>query len=261
MAEVWIVVDGADFASPTATNGTANGLEQMISALKQAILTDSASTFASTETPPDSTIAIQVVTTEQLNLPESNFLGDRSKALICPLTLNLPPSLAFAEAALYRTCQDVAGLRDRVEQTLPFKAGAGNFWLPIVLTVKGPLYAEVITRSQSTPFPDPSTESHIYTQPLHLSDALRQPLYQLAHQLLKSLAATPAVYLMQFGIQESADAGQTVCFDRLFPFPAVPSIASLGVQMPDLFTCHWRCITGQPILDLIIRATDYQVFT
>jgi hypothetical protein len=26
----------------------------------------------------------------------------------------------------------------------------------------------------------------------------------------------------------------------------------LGVQEPDLFTCHWYCLTGKPIRDLLI---------
>ncbi len=257
MSEVWIVVDEADLASPTATQG----LNQMVSALKHAITDSASTTISPVITEPQSPIAVQVVTTKQLISPEFSS-GARSNAVLCPLTLNLPPSWAFAEAALYRACQDVAGLRQRVAQTPPFKTGSGHFWLPVVLTAKGPLYAEVIARSPSRSTLEPSTDlfTQSYTQPLHLSDALRQPLYQLAHWLLKSLAAPPAVYLMQFGIQESdrptgLATGQSICFDRLFPFPAVPSIASLGVQVPDLFTCHWRCITMQPILELMIRSS------
>jgi hypothetical protein len=98
-----------------------------------------------------------------------------------------------------------------------------------------------IPSSSSTSTPPP------YCQPIHLPDRQRQPLYQLAYRLLRSLAAPPAVYLMQFGLQEDG-----IQFDRLLPFPAEPAIASLGVQTPDLFTCHWRCLVGKPIHDLVI---------
>ena len=43
-----------------------------------------------------------------------------------------------------------------------------------------------------------------------------------------------------------------ILFDRLWPFPAAPAIASLSRQQPDLFACHWRCLTGQPITDVVI---------
>lgn len=155
-------------------------------------------------------------------------------AILCPLTLNLP-DLTFPGQAIYQACRDVDGLRDRAR---PHAAvGAGSFWLPIVLTAKGALYAEAIA---------PSATSG-YHQPLHLTDRQRQPLYHLAQQLLQSLSAPPAVYLLQFGFQ--ADQG---CFDRLIPFPDTPSIASLDVQTPNLYECHWRCLTGQPIKDLQI---------
>jgi len=87
-----------------------------------------------------------------------------------------------------------------------------------------------------------------YYQPVHLSDRHRQPLYRLGFQLLDVLSAPPAVYLLQFAWAEE----YKVCFDRLIPFPDKPAIASVGVQTPDLFECHWLCITGQPIHDLVI---------
>ncbi|WP_421659414.1 hypothetical protein [Leptothermofonsia sp. ETS-13] len=55
---------------------------------------------------------------------------------------------------------------------------------------------------------------------------------------------------MQFGIQAEA-----IYFDRLIPFPAALASTSLGVQLPDLFTCYWYCITGKTIHDLIIQIT------
>jgi hypothetical protein len=77
----------------------------------------------------------------------------------------------------------------------------------------------------------------------------------LAYRLLRSLFATPAVYLMQFGLQEGS-----IYFDRLLPFPGEPAIASLGVQIPDLYTCHWHCLLGKPILDLLNQCKEFECF-
>jgi hypothetical protein len=87
-----------------------------------------------------------------------------------------------------------------------------------------------------------------YHQPVDLDDAQRQALYNLGYQLLNSIDATPSVYLLQFAFS----AEQEIIFDRLWPFPAAPAIASITVQQPDLFTCHWRCITNQSIPDITI---------
>jgi hypothetical protein len=43
-----------------------------------------------------------------------------------------------------------------------------------------------------------------------------------------------------------------IIFDRLWPFPASPAIASVKCQKPDLFACHWFCLTGKPIIELRI---------
>ncbi|MDY7013290.1 MAG: hypothetical protein SVX43_06725 [Cyanobacteriota bacterium] len=154
----------------------------------------------------------------------------------CPLTLNVPDDLDFPARELYCACRDVAGTRRWVETKLDYRTGEGNLWLPVALTAKGPLYGEAIAK-----------EANTYRQPLHLSDSHRQPLYHLAYTLLEGLGASPAVYLLQFSQQ-----GPEILFDRLYPFPAEPAIASLGVQQPDLFACHGLCLTGQPLLDLII---------
>ncbi|MBD2026034.1 hypothetical protein [Leptolyngbya sp. FACHB-711] len=156
--------------------------------------------------------------------------------LLCPLTLNLPDSLDWKGQAIYKVCRDVEGLRDRVQQALLVPIATGEFWLPIVLTAKGALYAEAICRENSR-----------YYQPLHLPDLHRQALYRLAHRLLQELNAPPSVYLLQFGWTD----GQ-IGFDRLYPFPAEAAIASLKVQTPDLFACHWQCLTSQPIFDVYI---------
>ncbi len=144
-------------------------------------------------------------------------------------------------------CADLEGLRNRVSEQHGIPAtDAGNFWLPIVWTARGPLYAEVIAQR----------EDGRYEQPFHLNDRTKQPLYYLAYSLLDSLQALPSVYLIQFAFREtkSPSAKIEILFDRLIPFPSEPAIASIGVQEPNLFTCHWLCLTNQPILDLIVKS-------
>ncbi len=169
--------------------------------------------------------------------------------ILCPLTLDIPPGLSWPGADLYKQCSDLMGLRQRVARELNWQPGVGNFWLPIVWTAKGPLYTEVIAQA-------PQPESRPYLQPYHLPDRWRQPLYQKSYRLLNMLAAPPGVYLVQFGFD-----GEDGCFDRLWPFPAAPALASVSVQTPDLFACHWRCLVGSPITDITIAAAQtYQVY-
>lgn len=165
-------------------------------------------------------------------------------AVLCPLTLHLPEPVSFAGQAVYRACRDVAGLRQRVKHQLQVRSGHGQLWLPVVWTARGPLYGEAIGLVE--PSVAASKGLH-YRQPVHLSDQWRQPLYRLAQGLLRMIGATPAVYLLQFGL----DADR-VYFDCLLPFPAAPAIASVGVQHPDLFQCHLCCLMGLPVLDLFI---------
>jgi hypothetical protein len=193
-----------------------------------------------------STVEVETLTIQDLTEQVADTL---SSSLLYPLTLQIPPKLALAH--LYQQCQDSATLRQQVADW-GYRTGTGCCWLPIALTAKGPLYGEVIGLL------DPKTQSLAreiksgsqnpgYCQPVHLQDAWRQPLYALGQRLLHELAATPATYLLQFGWQ-----GQDLCFDRLWPFPTQAAIASLGVQDPDLFISHWRCLANLPILDLEI---------
>lgn len=222
MPDVLIVVDG-----PSATT------TQMVSALKHSILSERES---ATET-----IGVDVIASFELRADDAK-LGDR---LLCPLTLDLPETFSFAAQALYTKCRNTDALRQQLGRW-QYATGVGNFWLPIVLTAKGALYAEVIGVKVNTALTMQSPEPS-YEQPIHLSDVQRQPLYALGQRLMRSLNAPPAVYLMQFGWQDDA-----ICFDRLLPFPAAPAIASLNAQAPDLFACHWSCLTGKPITDLAI---------
>lgn len=185
--------------------------------LKQAILSHSPQT------------SVQIVPPEAV-LPTTEA--------IYPLTFNFPDTLEFAAKSVYQQCKNVEDLRQWVEKNLEYATGEGKYWLPIVLTAKGPLYAEAIAQNEST---------NAYEQPFHLSDILRQPLYHLAWKLLSYLNAPPAVYTLQFNWQR-----EEIFFDRLFPFPHESTHISLGIQQPDLLTCHGLCITQQPILDLAI---------
>ncbi len=215
---------------------------RMISALKQAIATSA-----------DVPVTVQAIAANTLQSNNNLELDSTSTqdwaakdVLVCPLTLNIPSNLPFRDEAIYKACRDVSGLRQQVAHQIGCKTGNGNFWLPLVLTAKGPLYGEVIGLAEE--MPENLSSNLNYYQPFHLSDAKRQQIYQIGHRLLQLLSAPPAAYLMQFGFQFEG----SICFDRLLPFPAAPAIASLGVQEPNLFACHWYCLTNQPILDLTI---------
>lgn len=230
MADVWILVDElAEALDSTST------LSVMVAALKDAI-----ATYPSTPTLD----AVQVMTVADLVTVGTN-------AIALPLTLTLPNALDFPAAAMYRACRDVAQLRQQVADQFGQATDDGKYWLPIVLTAKGPLYAEAIA-----PQPESAPLGSRFLQPLHLSDRQRQPLYRLGMQLLTLLHAPPAVYLLQFGLK-----GDRVWFDRLLPFPAEAAIASLGIQTPNLYACHWQCVTGQPILDLRIPGMMIQTIS
>jgi hypothetical protein len=198
-------------------------------------------------------VEIQTVTTlQQLVTAGKIDLGDWR---LCPLTFNLPTDWPFFHQGIYQTCRDVANLRQQVNAQWQVATGNGIYWLPIIHTAKGTLYAEAIahvdtTWPRSTADLSPSEGGFAldYWQPCHLEDAQRQPLYALGQKLMQQLAAPPAVYLMQFGLTQVG-----IWFDRLFPFPATPALASLGVQSPDLFACHWACLNHLPILDITIK--------
>lgn len=243
MSQVLIIADGL---VPQAADQPTDFSDPTIAALKQAIHVSQ----------PDRSIQVIGVNAAVQQAAE---LG--SEALLCPLTLNLPKDLRFPAQEIYQLCQDTESLRQWVNQRFDYPIGDGQFWLPIILTPKGPLYAEAIATLHSPSAHSPSAHSPTppplypstptYHQPLHLSDAWRQKLYRLAARLLRSLSTPPATYLMQFGTLSGE-----ICFDRLYPFPGTPAIASLGVQTPDLFMCHWHCLTGEPILDVLISSNQ-----
>jgi hypothetical protein len=156
-----------------------------------------------------------------------------AKAIYCPMTLAVPPAFEFWGQSIGQTCQQIDLLRDLAATTIGVKVGdGGNLWLPIVWTAGDPIYGEVIAK----------IDGDDYRQPIHLDEIDCRSIYQLGNRLLTQLNAPPATYLVQFS---KIDIG--IIFDRLFPFPAIPALASVGIQHPDLFECHWRCITNQSI--------------
>jgi hypothetical protein len=205
--------------------------EKMVTALQRAIAQDSP------EIPVNITSAADLWSSDLKNQLHDPDLQ------VCPLTIQLPHWLDFPGYKIYHDCKDIHARRQWVEQSLAYptcdgELGLGDLWLPIIWTVKGPLYGEVIGEREIP---------NAYQQPIDLPDRLRKPLYSLAYQLLDSLEAPPSVYLLQFRLSEL-----DVIFDRLWPFPAAPAIASLRFQQPDLYDCYWKCITQQPLTDISI---------
>jgi hypothetical protein len=207
--------------------------EKMVAALSQAIVTSSPTT------------AVEVIAAATL-WSGANELSDRTlETIYCSLTIQLPDWFKFPARDIYKDCRDIEARRQWVERKLEYKTSTkdtwlGNLWLPVILTEKKPLYGEIIEEGAI-----PNT----YEQPLQISDRIRQSLHYLAYQLLDSINATPAVYLLQFRLLSGE-----VIFDRLWPFPAAPAIASIDSQKPDLFACHWQCLLGQPVTNLTIAS-------
>lgn len=228
--------------------------EKMVLALKEAIAIDSVASV---------TVLTVLELPDMLSLPGQASKLLTGEIICCPLTW-IPETIPFPGQDIFTKCASVSLLRQWVKPELGYATGEddygsnqvgnqrqinnrefwanpgglGNLYLPVVLTAKGPLYGEVIATGKN-----PAS----YEQPVDLPDQQRQPLYHLAYELLQFLAAPPAVYLVQFRFQ-----GRDIVFERILPFPAAPAIASLGVQKPNLFTCHWYCLTGQPIVDISI---------
>ena len=236
MSRVLIVVD-ALVEEAGKLVGALPTTARMVDALKDAIARHSPAPIT-VEVIPSTDLGDALLLSSQ----ERNWTAE--DIIWCPLTLDLPNTLQFPARNIFQACSQVTTLRQRVQklgyETVGGGQRLGDLYLPVVLTAKGPLYGEVISEGEAT---------SAYQQPVDLPDNQRQPLYHLAYQLLQSLSAPPTVYLLQFGYKE-----QNLVFDRLWPFPGVPAIASIGVQEPDLFTCHWHCLTGQPIFDLTIIA-------
>ena len=159
----------------------------------------------------------------------------------CPLTIQLPEYFDFPAKKIYSACKDISGRRRWVESKLGFKTSVGDswlghLWLPIILTKDKPLFGSIIGEGAIPNY---------YEQPIEFPASKQKQLYNLASSLLETLSATPAVYLLQFSLYSNE-----IVFDRLWPFPAAPALASLRSSELDLYSCHWLCLTGKSISDL-----------
>ncbi len=135
-------------------------------------------------------------------------------------------------------CRDAVTLQT-VAQQLGVKICPATHWLPVALTAKGTLYGELIGQVSQGNF----------LQPIHLNDKIRQTLYRFTQGLFHTLELkSTGVYCVGVAWED----GQ-LCFDRLWPFPIQPALASLGVQTPDLFVAHYLCCGNLPLRDLRIQ--------
>ncbi|ERN41264.1 hypothetical protein KR51_00021540 [Rubidibacter lacunae KORDI 51-2] len=175
--------------------------------------------------------------------PEALLAVAKPELCYLPLELELPVAFQFPGRWLWDACREVEGLQARAARDLSVDIATADlptYWLPVALTARGPLYGEAIASNPNRKIG--------YVQPADFPDRIRQSLYALAFRLLRWLDAPAALYLVEVGTD-----GDRVAFSRLWPFPAAPALASLGVQQPDLFTAHWLCVSGQPLLDLVVR--------
>ena len=189
-------------------------------------------------------IAVEIVSAATLWSKHSRNIqkSKEENTIYCPLTIQLPEYFDFPQKEIYSACKDVNSRRRWVEKNLGLKTSVGDswlghLWLPIVLTDK-PIYGEVIGEG-SMP--------NSYEQPIIIPNRQRKSLHNLAEKLLDSLNATPASYLLQFSLYKGE-----IVFDRLWPFPAAPALITLKTQKPDLFTCHWYCLTQQSVPEIAI---------
>lgn len=182
-------------------------------------------------------VAVEIVTPAMVRY---HSFSVEPGTILCPLTIDLPEQVAFSQRQVFDDCRHIDARRQWVLSNTDHKVCGhgilGDHWLPIIFTEKDPLYGEVIGEG---------VMPNSYHQPIDLREHHRQPLHNLGYQLLRSISAQPGVYLMQFAFSPDKD----ILFDRLWPFPAAPAIASLNRQQPDLFTCHWRCLTKEPVVD------------
>lgn len=203
--------------------------EKMVMALEAAIKADSPST------------QVEVMATATLWSKNTQPPQPDPDVIYCPLTIEVPSWLPFQGQKIYQDCKNVKGTRQWVDKMLGYKTSIGDswlgdLWLPIAVTPTELIYGEIIGEGA---FPNS------YEQPISLNKSLRSSLHELAEGLLESLDAPHSLYLLQFRLK-----GQNIVFDRLWPFPAAPAIASLTYPHPNLFSYYWHCLTHQPLPSL-----------
>jgi len=184
---------------------------------------------------------IEIVSAADLWSKSLQLLSPSSNLVYCPLTIKLPDWFVFPAQKIYFACRELEKRRQWVEKNFGYHTSQdnqylGDLWLPIIFTHEQLIYGSVISEGMIP---------NDYQQPCHLSPDIFRKLCHLAENLLDSIEAIPSVYLLQFRLLE-----QQIIFDRLWPFPATPAIASIGTQEPDLFTCHWHCLSHQPLSEI-----------
>lgn len=180
---------------------------------------------------------------------KSIYLAEPSSELIyCPLTIKLPDWFKFPAQRVYKACRDLESRRRWVKQSFGYQTSQdnlwlGDLWLPIVLTHdRNLIYGSIISEG---------IMPNDYQQPYELPNEVDSKLQKLASQLLDSINAIPSVYLLQFKLM-----GHDIVFDRLWPFPATPAIASIHAQEPNLYACHWLCLSHQSITKINFCSLD-----
>jgi hypothetical protein len=187
-------------------------------------------------------ITVEIVSTATLwSEANRSERSDNNEIIYCPLTIELPHVFEFPGKQVFLACKDIKARRRWVEEKLSYQThkgdrSFGDLWLPAIVRRDGISYAEAIGEGGIP---------NSFQQPVGLPDTIRHSLHNLADKILQSIAAIPAVYLLQFSLH-----GREIVFDRLWPFPAAPALASLKAQQPDLFACHWHCLSGKSIANL-----------
>ena len=212
--------------------------ERMVNAMKAAIAHQSPETIIET-------VAVASLWSDQAQ--QQTQLGGR---IYCPLTIQLPQWLNFPGQAVYQACQDIAARRQWVSEhlDLPLCNDAhwlGDHWLPIIVSAQG---------IQCAPLIHEGMMPNAYDLLLWDADPYqhhRSNLERLAGALIETLNAPPAVYLLQFSLSQS------ILFDRLWPFPAAPAIATMGDEHLDLFAYHWCCLNNLAV-PALPQLTDRQ---
>lgn len=227
-----IIIINAEVNTQGAISLGSPATRTMVKALERAIAADSDSN------------ELEVISAASLWSNSLTYSKSNSNLIYCPLTIEIPHKFSFPVQKLYQTCRDILGLRQWVEQNLGYRTSIldswlGDLWLPIVVTGKkmlcGPVIAEGVI-------------PNYYKQPVELDRKVEKSLHSLAQELLTSLDAPPSVYLVQFRLLSNE-----IIFDRLWPFPAAPAIASLRYsQQPNLFIRHWYCLTQKPMVQVTI---------
>ena len=230
MEKVLIIIN-AEVNEQGQVSAASPVIARMVEALKQGIINCS----------PETIIETTSVGALWSKIHKSN--GYEPPSIYCPLTIQLPEYFNFPAKTIYQACRDVPARRRWVERNLGIKTSVGDswlghLWLPVVVNNRDIIYGEIIGEGEMP---------NSYEQPIEFPQKHRQSLHHLVSDLLDYLSAPPSVYLVQFSLY----SGEIV-FDRLWPFPAAPALASLRSQQLDLFSCHWLSLSKQTILDKLI---------